>query len=410
MQLATDWPSFHDLLVAYKSCRLHKPASASQIQFELRLAENLASLHREIHSGQYRPSPAKCFIVTHPRPREIFAADFRDRVVHHLVVTRLSPGWERKFIDSSFACRNGKGAHGAIRFLQKKTRQLSQGGRDPVFALQLDIEKFFVSIHRPTLCALLLKNTGHPRLGALVKAIYGHDARVGVKRIGKPSLFQLIPAGKSWFEQAPNKGIPIGNLTSQFGANAYLTALDHFIQRQLKPSAYLRYMDDLLLLDRDPEKLRPLAERLDLWLQTHRDQRLNPTKTTLNSLLDGINYLGYRLEQTECPAQPLQVFAEPLKKWRFVGALKKLERSPLSSTIRPHPLSPRLPNPEPLNAITSVNSRLGTLTHAKTYLMREKALKKFIAKTSPNADLPQELADPWSPFEIKKGYRSIKLR
>ena len=169
-------------------------------------------------------------------------------------------------------------------------------------------------------------------------------------------------------------------------------------------------MDDLLLLDHDPEKLRPLTEPIDRWLRTHRDQRLNPAKTTLNPLEDGIAYLGFHLQQTDCPGQPLQVFAEPLKKWRFVGAVKKLESSLLPTTIRPHRLSPRLQNPELLHEMTSVNSRIGSLTHAKSYRLREKTLKKFIANTDVAKGLPKGLADSWSPFEIKKGYRSIKFR
>ena len=314
---SANWPTFHDLMVAYKNCRIGKPASPSQIRFEMRLADSLSALHREIHAGTYRPSPSKCFVVTQPRPREIFAADFRDRVIHHLIVSKLSPSWERKFIDGSFACRIGKGSHGAIRFVQKRVRQLSRGGHGSVFALQLDIEKFFVSIHRPTLCELLLKNVKHPKLYSLTKAVYGHDARINVKRGSNPALFQLIPHGKSWFDQPPGKGIPIGNLTSQFGANVYLTALDHFIQRKLKPHTYLRYMDDLLLLDRDPEKLRSMSEPIDQWLRTHRDQRLNPAKTILSDLTEGIAYLGYELKQIDDSPQPLQVFAEPLKKWQI---------------------------------------------------------------------------------------------
>jgi RNA-directed DNA polymerase len=405
-----EWPTFHDLMRAYKSCRLHKPASMSQIRFEARLAENLTKLHTEIHSDRYRPSPAKCFVVTQPSPREIFAANFRDRVVHHLVVSQLAPVWEKKFIDASFACRVGKGSHGAIRHLQKQVRRLSRGGRDPVFVLQLDIEKFFVSIHRPTLCDLLKKDVKCPMLRKLVDALYSHDARVGIKTVGAQSLLQLIPPGKRWFNQAPDKGIPIGNLTSQFGANVYLTALDHYIQRELKPGAYLRYMDDLILLDREQDRLRVLAEPIDRWLQNHRDQRLNPAKTTFCSLADGIAYLGYRLRQTDIPAQPLQVFTEPLKKWRFVGALAALEKLRLPTTFRPHRLAPHLANPKVASEITSINSRIGTLKHANSYKLREKALKKFIANTNINKDLPSEMADHWSPFVIKKGYRSIRFR
>ena len=140
---APEWPTFYDLLVAYKNCRLHKPENASQTQFELHLSKNLLKLHESIHNGSYKPSPSQCFIVTHPKPREIFAAAFRDRVAHHLVVSQLAPAWDRKFIYSSFACRKERGTHGAIRFLQKKVRSLSQGGYKAVHCLQLDIEKFF---------------------------------------------------------------------------------------------------------------------------------------------------------------------------------------------------------------------------------------------------------------------------
>ncbi len=114
-QMTDSWPTYHDLILAYRDCRLHKPASHSQIEFEVRLAQNIGALFNEIRSGRYRPRPATCFVVTRPKAREIFAADFRDRIVHHLLVTQLEPVWERKFIFSSFACRQGKGLHGAIR-------------------------------------------------------------------------------------------------------------------------------------------------------------------------------------------------------------------------------------------------------------------------------------------------------
>src|SRR5438045_3080548 len=98
---SSEWPSFHDLLVAYKNCRLHKPANRSQIRFENRLGESLIKLEQSIRNGTYKPAPAKCFVVTHPKPREIFAAQFQDRVIHHLVVSKLEPIWERKFIYAS---------------------------------------------------------------------------------------------------------------------------------------------------------------------------------------------------------------------------------------------------------------------------------------------------------------------
>ena len=216
------WPTFHDLMIAYKNCRLHKPASNSQILFESRLGIHLSQLHQEILSGKYRPMPSHCFIVTQPKPREIFAAHFRDRVVHHLVVSQLEPFWEKSFIHSSFACRKGKGPLAAIKYAQTQVRQISQGGRRPVWALQIDVKKYFVTIHRPTLVQLLVHPIRQTYLRNLVQLIFQHDARIGAKVRIHPSNFKLIMEGKSWFDQDPDRGIAIGNLSSQFGANVYL--------------------------------------------------------------------------------------------------------------------------------------------------------------------------------------------
>ena len=404
------WPTFHDVPIAYKSCRLHKPASRSQIHFEARLGENLGNLFKEIHSDRYRPRPAKCFVVTHPKPREIFAADFKDRVVHHLITTKIEPIWEKKFIYSSFACRLGKGSYGAIKYVQHKVRKLSQGGIKHVWALQLDVEKFFVTIHRPILCELLLKHARKPKLRELIRIIYSHDARHGAKRVGNPSYFNLIPPGKSWFDQLPDQGVPIGNLTSQFGANVYLTGLDHFIQRHLKPNAYLRYMDDLLLLDHNPEKLIAMAHPINNWLVSNRLQRLNHDKTHLTNLSDGITYLGYRLRQVDSPTQPLQLFSEPMKKWKWISALKRLENAPISESERPHWLAPSLHGKAIMNALASLNSRLGAFVHARSYLLRKESLECLIKKTTTPHGIPSEFSDRWCPFRLKKGYRAIRLR
>lgn len=408
--MTSAWPTYRDLLLAYKDCRLHKPASSSQIQFEIKLAKNIGALFDEIHSGRYRPRSAKCFVVTHPKPREIFAADFRDRVVHHLLVTQLEPIWEKKFIFSSFACRTGKGPHGAIQYLQRRVREISQGGLKHVWVLQLDLEKFFVTINRHILCELLLKHCRHEKQRELIQIIYRHDARLGAKVSGDPEGFQLIPPNKSWFGQTSEQGIPIGNLTSQFGANVYLSGLDHFVQRELKPNAYLRYMDDILLIDRDPDKIRNKAESINRWLIDNREQNLNHNKTHFMRLSEGITYLGYRLQQADSPKEPLQVFAEPIKKWQLVSALRKLENTEQPPSYRPHPLAPLLPSKEINHHLASINSRLGILVHSRSFLMRKKALEHFIIKTTENHDMPADFASHWCPYQIKKGYRSIKKR
>lgn len=411
-----NWPTFNDLVIAYKNCRIHKRSGPSQLRFESRLGVNLSLLFDEIIGDDYHPLPAKRFIVTDPKPREIFAANFRDRIVHHLVVSQLTPIWEKKFIHSSFACLTGKGPYGAIKFSQQKVRQLSRGGMIPVWVLQLDIEKFFITINRKILCSLLSNHCNHPKLLHLIKVIYEHDARIETKQ-GKNLISpNLISPGKSWFHQSPEQGIPIGNLTSQFGANVYLTALDHFIQRELKPMSYIRYMDDLLLLDTDPRKLSAMANPIDQWLSYHRNQQLNKNKTHLVPLSDGITYLGYHLQQSDSATEPLQIFSMAKKKWKWVSSLKNLEyelqQEDLFSSIyqKPHILAPFLPNSDITKKIASINSKAGMLHHSKSYRMRKYSMEKFIERTTFPQNFPEEMVDRWCYFKYKKDYQAIVLR
>lgn len=411
MTIHDPWPSFEELLRAYRACRLRKPANASQSRFERHLGKSLLQLQKEIQSGRYRPSPMKCFVVTEPKPREIFAAEFRDRVVHHLVITAMEPIWERKFIHASFACRKGKGVHWALKHLQDRVREISRGGRTPIWVLQLDLAQFFVTIHRPTLCKLMEKHAPFPAMKSLIRLIYLHDGRVGARIKNPRSHRELIPEHKSWFGQPPDRGLPIGNLTSQFGANVYLTGLDHFVQRQLKPTAYMRYMDDLLLIDRDPTRLSLWSEPIDDWLKTNRLQSLNPTKTRLVRLDEGITYLGCQAAQVGPYKQPLQLFPTGKKKWKLIQSLRNLLTHGDPTSVRPHRLSLRLPNPIHRHALASINSRFGSIVHTESYHFRKRALERLEGDIK-GPELPPEL-DPggrWSPYRIKKGYRAIRLR
>jgi RNA-directed DNA polymerase len=176
------WRSFESLVKAYRSCRFGKSASLHQIGFETKLGKELLGLHEEIIDGKYRPKPAVCFYISRPKPREIFASHFRDRIVHHLIISRIEPLWERRFSYSSFACRKGKGTHGALRYLQKLVRSLSQGGEKKVWALHVDLKSFFVTIDRNILVELLTQDIADPGFRNLVKSLYLTDLRVGAKK------------------------------------------------------------------------------------------------------------------------------------------------------------------------------------------------------------------------------------
>jgi len=135
--------SLRNLYRAYLNCRQSKRGSRSALQFELHAEESLIILQEELKSRTYSPLPSTCFVTESPKPREIFAAHFRDRVLHHLLVSHLEPGWERRFIHDSYACRKGKGNHAAVTRLQEFMRKMSNNRSRPAFFMHLDVRSFF---------------------------------------------------------------------------------------------------------------------------------------------------------------------------------------------------------------------------------------------------------------------------
>ncbi len=401
----SDWRSFESLVKAYRNCRFGKSASLHQTGFETKLGKELLVLHHEIVSNTYKPKPAACFYISRPKPREIFASHFRDRIVHHLVVSRIEPLWEKRFSYSSFACRRGKGTHGALRYLQKLVRSISRGGERKVWSLHVDLKSFFVTIDRNILVELLTQDISDPGFKDLIKRLYLTDLRIGAKKIYTSNNITVAP-GKSWFDQAPEKGLPIGNLTSQFGANVYLNALDQWIQRELKPKGYIRYMDDLVLLGESREELLGLDLKIDEWLKTHRKQSLNHDKTKLLSLDQGLLFLGHWCVQTDSPKEPIEFYLKPNVKWEFIKCVKKLEKHGVSENFKSHQLSSYIEDKNVQRMVSSVNSRLGHIKHSKTWTFRKKTLEKLAFKMTHH--LPHELGGSHSLLKINKKFQKIK--
>ena len=276
--------------------------------------------------------------------------------MHHLIVAELEKRWEPKFSNASFACRRGRGTHGALKDFQRQIRSISRGGHIKVWALQLDLAAFFVSIDRRILCDLILKDVRHPMLQYLSEISYRHDARKDCRLIGDLNLRALLPPGRSWFDRGPQEGLPIGSLTSQFASNVYLSGIDHFIQRQLKPQGYLRYMDDLTLIDCDRTKLLRMEDRVDQWFKEHRHQRLNPNKTHLTRLDRGIQYLGCRLVQCGPDSEPLVIYPTAKKKWKFISSIQKIEECGVPHSYILDPLTALRSRLQSTHTLAGVNS------------------------------------------------------
>jgi len=294
--------TYRNLYQAYLACRANKRETHNALSFEWQLEEKLAQLILELRSREYRPGRSLCFVVTTPKPREIFAADFRDRVVQHLFVRELSPFAERRFSYDSFACRPGKGTHRAVRHLRQHTLRFGFGRR--AYFLQLDIRAFFPSIDKTILASLTERYIREsPKCASwkeemvwLSRRIIFHDPTEQYVYRGDPALRQLVPSGKSLLDQPKEKGLPIGNYTSQFFANLLLNGLDQHIRRDIGCRRYVRYADDLILLDTRKTYLREAHKSIGLFLRNTLDLRLHPKKMTLQSLEKGIDFLGYFLK------------------------------------------------------------------------------------------------------------------
>jgi len=285
--------SFANIYRCYLKCRKRKRKTINALRFEMRLEDNLCKLEKELKTKTYKPARSVCFVAKKPKFREIFAADFKDRIVHHILVDYLEKIYEPVFIYDSWASRKGKGTIGAVKRLQKFTRSITSNGVATAFYLQLDIKSFFVNINKDILKTIIRKKTDNKNILWLLDVILDNNCAQNYVLKGDPSLIKKIPPHKTLFNSPVNKGLPIGNLTSQFFANVYLNELDQFVKHKLKVRFYIRYVDDFVLLSKNKEDLILWAKKIESFLKENLDLELNWRKSKLRPISDGIDFLGY---------------------------------------------------------------------------------------------------------------------
>jgi len=285
--------TYEDVYRAYLDCRQHKRNTPDALLFELQAEEQVAQLQRELTERTFRPSTSSCFVTQHPKLREIFAAAFRDRITHHLLVRYLEQIWEPVFIYDSYASRPGKGIHLARQRLQTFARQVMCNCTRPAYYLQLDIKNFFMSINKHILFALIRERCQQEEMLWLAETLIFHDPTEDYHLKSSRALLNRIPRQKSLFGVERHYGLPIGNLTSQFFANIYLNGLDQFVKHGLKCRFYLRYVDDFVLLHAHQAQLRDWQQEIERFVQTELELRLNPARTRLQPVNNGIDFVGY---------------------------------------------------------------------------------------------------------------------
>ena len=282
----------------YVECRRHKRNTAKALRFEAAQEMNLLALRDALADRSYEPGRSVCFFIQRPKLREIFAADFRYRVVHHVLVNYMEGIWEPVFIQDSYACRKGKGVHAAVARLQQFMREATANGTRPAYTLQLNIRNYFMSIDKPRLFEMVAAKV-NPRRPAdeeslwLAEKLVFHDCTHEPVLKGDPRLVDRLPAHKTLFRAPPGKGLPIGNLNSQCFANVYLNALDQFVKHDLKCRWYLRYCDDFVLVAESAAQLAGWKTRIDGFLAERLLLQLNRARQRLRPVSDDVEFLGY---------------------------------------------------------------------------------------------------------------------
>jgi len=274
--------SWDNLLLAYRKAAKGKRGHPNVAAFEYRLEDNLLELQRELRAQTYQPGRYTSFYIHEPKRRLISAAPFRDRVVHHALCNVIEPIFERSFIDDSYANRAGKGTHRALDRCQAFARRYR-------YVLQCDLRQFFPSIDHAILRDILARKIADAPTLWLVDRILAS----GVGVLSEEYAMVWFPGDDLLAFNRP-RGLPIGNLTSQFWANCYLNPFDHFVKRELRCPAYLRYVDDFLLFGDDPRALweckRAIVARLARLRVT-----IHATRAQAHPVGDGIPFLGFRV-------------------------------------------------------------------------------------------------------------------
>ena len=296
--------AFVELVQAYLDCRAHKRNTASALAFEERLEANLVSLYRELCSGHYAPGRSICFVITRPKPREVWAADFRDRIAHHLLYNRIAPRFYASFIANSCACIPGRGTLYAAQQLEHCVRSVTQNWSQPAHYLKMDLANFFVAIDKRVLFEQLAVKVSEPYWLELARTILFNDPRLNVEVRGSREKLSLVPPHKSLFNAPADTGLPIGNLSSQFFANVYLDALDQFCKHQLKARQYVRYVDDFIILHPDPHWLHQAHQRIAVWLPERLGAHLNESKTILQPIERGVDFVGHVIKPWRRTTRP----------------------------------------------------------------------------------------------------------
>ena len=299
-----------DLYAAFICAKRHKAKKPYVLHFERNLKENIESLCDDLWTRRYKPEPSTCFVIQRPKKREVFAAQFRDRIVHHLYYNYTHELFERTFIQDTYSCIPGRGTHYGIERMTQHIRQESHNWQRPCYALKIDIRGYFMHINRRRLLdiatASLLKMADHQANGGmkwsdvidmdfilwLTHEIVLLDPTDGCRRVGNPSEWDDVDASKLMANAPADCGMPIGNLTSQLFSNVYMNSFDQMVKRLLHFLHYGRYVDDSATISSDRQRLTDAIPVMRDFLKEELCLDMHMGKTQIIDVRYGVEFLG----------------------------------------------------------------------------------------------------------------------
>jgi len=357
-----------DLYVAFETACRHKNNKPYVKRFKQNLHNNLVKLRDELWKRTYQSEPSICFIVNHPKKREVFAANFRDRIVHHLLFNYTHTLFEHTFINDNYSCIKGKGTHFGIKRLKKHILNESNNYKYNCYVLKMDIKGYFMHINRELLSNITIsslekmathqKNNKSNRtwnefidinfVKYLIKTVSLLNPTIDCIFRSNKEEWNGLADSKSLFKVEKGYGLPIGNLTSQLFSNIFLNVLDQFMKRKLKCKHYGRYVDDFYVVSKDKDFLYKIIPQVEKFLKDELCLEINKGKTTITEVKQGVSFLGAFIK-------PNRIYVDNKCLKRIKRKLYNFQYESISKTT-----------------INSVNSYLGILSHYKSYNIKLK--------------------------------------
>jgi RNA-directed DNA polymerase len=359
-----------NLFKAYYSARKNKRNTNNQLRFEINYESELLRLANEIANRNYQTSPSIAFIVDKPVTREVFAADFRDRVVHHLLYQAINPVIERRFIHDSYSCRKGKGTLYGVKRADGFICSCSRNYHCDAWVLKLDIEGYFMNMRHQILWNKTEKMLGAAKsflglrrdlVNYLLQKVIFHNTKKRCIFKSRKAKWDNLPNSKSLFYAPKGTGLPIGNLTSQLFGNVYLNNLDHYIKDELKVKYYGRYVDDMLFVHSSKAYLKNIVPKIKKHLPW--GMRVHPRKIYLQHYTKGVLFLGQYIK-------PYRRYISRRTKANFYQAIVRINQ--LFSAG-----SSNLSERDKKNIQTTLNSYTGICKQANTYNLVKRMFERL---------------------------------